>query len=202
MSAASSGPPPDGEDVWVGSSFGIGYRHVRVTPASLDEEQPLISPSDTVVCFDGRLDNREELARLRHASAAVSDAALVLAAYQEYGDGFAAHLNGDFALALFDWSRQQLLLARDVMAARSLYYCPLPGTLLFASEIKCLLADPRVSAKPDEDGLADFVLNNWVDDHRTCFKGIYSVPPGQLIVATRDGITRRAHWAFDPTREI
>lgn len=163
--------------------------------------------ASSALCFDGRLDNREDLIRLcpaavADAAGAVSDAALVLAAYERFGDGFASQLNGDFAVALIDSRRQQLLLARDVMAARALYYCPVPGAVLFASDIKSLLADPRVTAAPDEDGLADLVLNNWCDDHRTCFKGIYSVPPGHLVVASRDGIAIRPHWTFDPFREI
>ncbi len=204
MSAASC-RPVDGEDVWTRSSCGLGFRHARVTPESLAERQPLVSTSHIAVCFDGRLDNREELARAgAHASEAegvASDAAFVLAAYERFGDRFAAHLNGDFALALFDPGRRQLVLACDVMGSRCLYYCPLPGTLLFASEIKCLLADPRVSTSPDEDGLAEIVLDYWGDDHRTCFKGIYSVPPGRAVVATPDRVELREQWAFDPGRE-
>jgi asparagine synthase (glutamine-hydrolysing) len=207
MRAASSRPPSDDEDFWVCSSFGIGYQHARVTPESLAEKQPLVSPSQTAICFDGRLDNRQELTRLCpprmvESERVLSDAALVLAAYEQMGDRCASQLNGDFAFALFDSQRQQLVLARDVMAAQYLYYCPLPGTVLFASEMKSLLADPRVSASPDEDALAELILDDWCDEHRTCFKGIYSVPPGHLLVATRDHIGLREHWAFDPAREI
>jgi asparagine synthase (glutamine-hydrolysing) len=204
---AASSRPMDGEEVWSRASFGIGCRHARITPESLAEHQPLVSPSHIAVCFDGRLDNREELARAcptraREAEGGASDAALVLAAYEQFGDRFATHLNGDFALALFDSGRQQLMLACDVMASRCLYYCPLPGAVLFASEIKCLLADPRVSSSPDEDGLAEVVLDYWSDDHRTCFKGIYSVPPGRVVVATPDRLEVWEHWAFDPAREV
>jgi asparagine synthase (glutamine-hydrolysing) len=207
MTAASSRPPSDGEDFWLCSSFGIGYQHSRVTPESLTETQPLVSPSQTAICFDGRLDNREELTRFdpqRTAESArgLSDAALVLAAYEQAGDRCASELNGDFAFALFDSQRQQLLLARDVMAAQCLYYCPVDRGVVFASEIKSILADPRVSARPDEDGLAALVLDDWCDEHRTCFKGIYTVPPGHLLVATRDRIALREHWAFDPARDI
>lgn len=167
---------------------------------------PLVSPSGTVVWFDGRLDNREELTHLCPPRAAdperVCDAAFVLGAYEHFGDRFVTRLNGDFALALLDVSRQQLILARDVMAARSLYYCPLPGRLLFASEIKCILADPGVSASPDEDSLAELVLDYWCDGERTCFNGIYSVPPGQLVLASGDRIERREHWTFDPSRQV
>jgi asparagine synthase (glutamine-hydrolysing) len=207
MIAASGRQRLNGDRTFLQSSFGLGYRPDRATPESLSEIQPLVSSLGVAVCFDGRLDNRDELVRLcrppvREASQVASDAALIVAAYERFGDRFAAELNGDFALALFDAGRQQLLLARDVMAARCLYYCPLSGVLLFASEIKCLLADPRVTASPDEDGLAELVLDYWCDDSRTCFKGIYSVPPGHLLLATRDGIVVREHWAFDPAREV
>jgi asparagine synthase (glutamine-hydrolysing) len=180
----------------------------RMAAASgLPRLQPWMSPSGAVVWFDGRLDNRDDLAHLcdpplNQANCALSDARLVLAAYEHDGDRFPGQLNGDFALALLDEQRQQLILARDVMAARTLYYCPVPGAVVFASEIRSLLAHPRVSAGPDEDGLAALVLDYWCDDHRTCFKGIYSVPAGHSIVVTREGIERREHWAFDPARTI
>ena len=81
------------------------------------------STAQTLVGFDGRLDNRRELAaacglRMPGADDGLSDAAVALAAYQHLGDEFAGHLNGDFALAVFDAGRERLLLARDVMSAR------------------------------------------------------------------------------------
>jgi len=207
MSAASERPLLEGEDFWVCSSFGMGDRHDRVTPESLAEVQPFVSPSQTVVCFDGRIDNRSELARfcsteIRACERDTSDAALIAAAYERLGERCVAEINGDFALAVLDSARQQLVLARDVMSARCLYYCPLPAALLFASNIKSLLADPRIGAVPDEDGLAAYVLNNWCDDSRTCFKGIFSVPAGHMLVCTRDGMSVREHWTFDPAREL
>jgi asparagine synthase (glutamine-hydrolysing) len=74
--------------------------------------------------------------------------------------------------------------------------------MLFASEIKCLLAHPLVVAAPDEDALAELVLDSWCDEHRTCFKGIYSVSPGQSVIVRPDGIVRRTDWAFDPSAQI
>ena len=207
MTAASTRPPSDDQDVWVHSSFGLGYLHCRITPESLTETQPFVSPLQTAVCIDGRLDNRDELTSLFPSRAGESerlrsDAELIAAAYEEIGPDAISRLNGDFAVALCDSRREQLVLARDVMAAQPLYYSVVPGAVLFASEIKCLLADPRVTAQPDEDGLAALVLDDWCDPHLTCFKGIYSVPPGHLFMATRHRNLLREHWAFDPSREI
>ena len=158
------------------------------------------------VWFDGRLDNRDDLARLVRSSSfplnETSDPVFVLAAYREYREEVARHLNGDFAFAIVDETRRCAVLARDVMASQPLYYCALPGVLLFASEIKCLLAHPGVTASIDEDALAELVLDYWCDAHRTCFKGIYSVPPGYAVVATGGRVDQRAQWTFDPMRQV
>lgn len=207
LAAASTHRAVDGQDFWIGSSAGIGHQHFRVTPESLTEHQPLVSPSGIAVSFDGRLDNRQEIIdacvpTCGSRGDVCSDAALVLAAYERFAEGFVCHLNGDFALALFDSTCQRLVLARDRMGARALYYCPLPRTLLFASEIKSLLAHPSVTARPDEDALAEIVLDGYSDGHRTCFENVHSVGPGHLLIATTDGIVLRQHWDFDPAREV
>jgi asparagine synthase (glutamine-hydrolysing) len=207
LAAALAHRAVDGVDFWVGSSVGLGHQHGHVTRASLSECQPLVSPSGVAVAFDGRLDNRREILDAlsspgRSPEAARSDAALVLASYEQFGEGFAAHLNGDFALALFDTVNRRLSLARDRMGARALYYCSLPRTLLFASEIKSILAHPAVTARPDEDALAEVVLEGYTDGRRTCFQNVCSVPPGHVVVAASDGLVVRPHWDFDPSREI
>lgn len=207
LAAASRHRAIDGEDFWIGSSAGIGHQHFRVTPESLTERQPLVSPSGIAVAFDGRLDNRQEIIDVCSPNCGppadvCSDAALVLAAYERFSEAFTFHLNGDFALALFDSAHRRLMLARDRMGARALYYCQLTRTLLFASEIKSLLAHPAVTARPDEDALADIVLDGYLDGHRTGFRNVHSVCPGHVLIATADGIALRQHWDFDPAREI
>ena len=203
LSAASRHRALDGEDVWILGSFGVAHQHARNTPESLTERQPFVSPAQTVVCIDGRLDNREELASASpNAAEHTSDAALVLGAYDRNGDRFASHLNGDFAVAVFDAGRRQLLLARDVMAARPLYYCSIPGTVLFASEIKSILAHPRVTTAPELDTIAELMFDDWTDAERTCFRGVFSVPPGSMAVITCGGVVIREHWAFDPATRV
>jgi len=88
------------------------------------------------------------------------------------------------------------------MGTRPLYYCALPRALVFASEIKCILAHPEVAARVDEDALADLMLDGYTDRSRTCFHNILSVPPGHAVVATSQTIETREHWDFDPHRSI
>ena len=193
MARASSRRSVDGYGTWMDASSTIGHQHSRVTPESLTERQPLLS-SGVVISFDGRLDNREELLRTcallpPDERGTVSDPALVLAAYRELGEPCAARLAGDFAFALFDTARQRLLLARDLMAARPLFYAALPGGVVFASEMKALLAHRDIAARPDEDALADLVLNGYFDGARTWLDGVRSVPPGAVVTITPRGVT-------------
>ncbi len=196
---------PDGEEFWVQGPVGLACRLNRITPEASAEIQPLVHPSGSVLVFDGRLDNREELlARLKPSqgvSAGSPDPVFVLAAYAEFGDRFPELLVGDFALGLFDSYKQRLLLARDAMGIRPLYYTQTRDAVLFASEIKALLAHPKVVRCPNDDFLANLVIGNTQDtDGMTCFKGVASVVPAHVVVVTAQGIATRRYWDFDLNR--
>ena len=208
LSAGLSSRAVDGQEVWTQGSVGFAYQYLRITPESVAERQPFVAPSGTVVVFDGRLDNREELTLSVGGgpgpAETSSDAAVVLAAYELFGERFAEHLNGDFALALFDPHKQQLLLARDAIGVRPLYYCNLRNTFVFASEIKAILAHPEVDRRPNDDALADLLMPG---DARcrdlTCFRGIFSLVPGHLgtVTPTRRWAVRQ-YFTFDSGRSI
>ena len=208
LSAPLAHRGPDGEGRWVAGPVGLACQLLRVTPEAAHETQPVSHASGAVLVFDGRLDNREELlAQLTgrpEISAASPDPGLVLAAYDAWGEKFAERLNGDFAVGLYDPRRRQLLLARDAIGIRPLYYCHVGDTFLFASEIKAILAHPRVTARPNDHMLAHFLLGGLGCDHHdlTCFAGICSVPPGHQAVVTPAGITVRQYWDFDPSHEV
>lgn len=196
---------PDAEGVWLEESVGLGCRLLRVTPESAQEQQPLATGS-VVVVLDGRIDNREELIAGLAATgvhAQSPDPELVAAAYRAWGEQMPARLVGDFALALFDRERKSLLLARDPFGLRTLYYCQAGGALLFASQIKALLAHPDVSAAPDETSLANWFLHRrrFIGD-ATCFRDIHNLLPGHALLATCSGITARRYWDFDGVQPL
>ena len=200
---------PDGSGVWTMGPVALGCQLLRVTPESVTETQPFVHPSGNVVVFDGRLDNREELLLKLKASNNISrespDPALVLAAYHEFGDKFVEHLIGDFAIGLFDPNRQKLLLARDAIGVRPLYYYCTRDMVLFASEIKALLSHPQVSTRPNGHYLAEFLferLSGDDGDGSTFFKGVFTLPPGFAAIVTSDGLLTRQYWDFDVTRCI
>jgi asparagine synthase (glutamine-hydrolysing) len=156
------------------------------------------------IVFDGRLDNRDELlvalGRRHRVAADAPDRAFALAAYRAFGDHFAARLSGDFALGLFDPSRRTLLLARDALGVRPLYYHAARGIFLFASEIKAIVAHPAVVTRPNDDVLADYLLNLFAADDTlglTFFQDVFSVLPAHLAIVTPGRVVTRRYWDFD-----
>ena len=132
----------------------------------------------------------------------ISDGALAFECYRAFGDAFVTRLNGDFAFALWDDSTQQLLLARDLIGVRPLYYWTSGSTFIAASEIKAILAHPDVAARPDDEGLADALLGgNPHDLRRTCFRGVHRVVPGSTIIVSADRIREFRHRDFDPEKQ-
>src|SRR6185503_4097868 len=112
----------DGEDRHRSSAFAVAHQHSWVTPEEQGERQPITGRQGNVVAFDGRLDNRAELLEKLKLPREASDGSCVLAAYELWGDRFVEQLNGDFALCLYDPARPAVLLARDVIGLRPMYY--------------------------------------------------------------------------------
>jgi asparagine synthase (glutamine-hydrolysing) len=200
MSAALRHRGPDGAGRALAGSFGVACQHLWVTPEEVGELQPLTGPEGLLLAFDGRLDNRAELLPRLRVSRSASDAACVLAAYAAWGEVALERLAGDFALALYDPARHRLLLARDPIGVRPLYYVATARLFAFASEIKALLQHPDVRAEPDEDGVADYLLLGRRPVDRlagTCFAGVRALPPAHVMTVTPDGAgSARRYWDF------
>ena len=200
MSAALAHRGPDGAGHLVAGAFAVACRQLWVTPEEVGEAQPLAGPDGLVLAFDGRLDNRAELLPRLRVPRDASDAACVLAAYAARGEAALERLAGDFALALYDPARQRLLLVRDPIGVRPLYYVATPRLFAFASEIKALLRHPDVRAEPDDDGVADYLLlgRRPVDQLAgTCFAGVRALPPAHVMTVTPDGAAApRRYWDF------
>ncbi len=195
---------PDGEGLAFEGSWALGCRMMRVTPESRSETQPVQRQSGTRLVFDGRLDNRDDLIQaLRHlddVSLETPDAELAASAYDAFGLDFARHLAGDFSLAVFDRRERRLVLARDAIGIRPLYYRRTQASLRFASEIKTLLVDPDVEARPNKRLLAELLLrqlHRHDDDGSTLFEGIQGVPPAHVAIFSETQSVVRRHWDFD-----
>ena len=203
MAAALAHRGGDAYGLRLHGAAGLACHLFRVTPESAAEEQPAHRGVVSLV-FDGRLDNREELLPVLQVAQDSPDSALVLAAYAHFGDSFAERLAGDFSFGLFDSRQQQLVLGRDALGIRPLYYAEAGRTFLFASEIAAILAHPRMPRRPDEDALADFFLGtrDQFRRGRTFFAGIRTVRPGEIAVVKTSGVKFLTHWNFDPTKRL
>jgi asparagine synthase (glutamine-hydrolysing) len=205
MSAALRHRGPDGESRRVAGSAGLAHLRLWATPEEVGEVQPLAGRSHAMLVMDGRLDNRDELLGALRLPTTASDAACALAAYEAWGERFPERLNGDFALALFDERERRLLLARDAIGVRPLYYFRSDRLCAFASEIKALLVHPDIPARPDDEGLADSLLvaSRPVDRQDiTCFAGISAVVPAHVVTVTPERLGARRYWDFDRGRTI
>ena len=205
MSAALRHRGPDGEGRRMAGPFGMACQHLWVTPEEVGEIQPLSGRAGVMLAMDGRLDNRDELLPALGLPRTASDAACVLAAYDAWGQRFAERLNGDFAIAIFEEPRHRLLLARDSIGIRPLYFFRNDRLFGFASEIKALLAHPDVPTRPDDEGIADYLLisSRPVDRQEvTCFAGISALVPAHLATITPERTATRRYWDFDAGRAI
>jgi asparagine synthase (glutamine-hydrolysing) len=205
MDSALAHRAPGGGGMRIEGAVGFAHRGVAVTTEEIGERQPLAGANGVMLAWDGRLDNRSELLRPLGLPSTASDAACVLAAYGRWGEEFAPRLNGDFALALHDPAMRRLVLVRDAIGIRPLYYFHGNGIFGFGSEIKAVLAHPRVPVKADDEGLADFLMigSRPVDRQDiTCFARVSAVVPAHLVVVTPERLVARRYWDFDTGRSM
>lgn len=193
---------PDGYGFHVDD--GIGLAHARLSIIDLATgQQPMQGPDgSTWVAFNGEIFNFVELrAKLEaqgHAFRTRSDTEVILHLYQRHGDAFVEHLNGQFAIALWDAARRRLVLARDRLGIRPLYCARARGALWFASEAKALFAALPDRARLDPAGVAQ-ALALWAPmDPDTAWQGVSSLPPGHLLAIESDGRERlHRYWDWE-----
>jgi asparagine synthase (glutamine-hydrolysing) len=195
----------DGERSRVDGGVGFSCQHMWVAAEDHGSYQPIVAETGAMLMIDGRLDNRQELIAALGLDCRASDARCALSAYEAWQESFVERLDGDFAIAVFDPAAERLILARDAMGVRPLYYFHSARLVAFGSEIKALLAHPDIAARPDDEGVADFMLigSRPIDQHQsTCFQGICAVVPAHIVIVTPYGITRTRYWDFDTERQL
>jgi len=198
---------PDDRGSWVDGRIGLGHRRLSVIDLSAAGHQPMANEDGSVMLvYNGEVYNFREL-RTRHrldekghVFRSRTDSEVLIHLYEELGTEMVAELNGMFALAIWDGRRQELFLARDRYGIKPFFYQQDEGHFRFASEIKALLADPRVPRRPDLQALHDFLSFNYIPGTQTAFEGIAEIPPGHHMRVTATGETRLArYWDLDFT---
>ena len=197
---------PDVARVWTSGAVGLGHCLLAATPESVGEVQPhAAAESGLSIVFDGRLDNRQQLAeefeRARLPISAAFDAAYALAAYRCWGSDCAARLLGDFAFAVWDAGQRRLFCARDIMAQKPFYYHHGRDLFLFASEPQALLKHPAVSRRPNE-GMVGECLSVITSDADTLLADVQRLPRAHRIVVSSGGFRLDRYWDVDTGRTI
>lgn len=203
MTATMACRGPDAGGVWLGTHAAFGHRRLAVIDID-GGKQPMAVEHDgrtlLVTTYSGEVYNyrelRVELETLGHTFRTRSDTEVVLHAYLQWGEAFAERLNGMYAFALWDPRTEELLLVRDRMGIKPLYYFPTRDGVLFGSEPKAIHAHPEVSPTVDAEGLAELITFTKTPGHAV-FRGMHEVRPGHTVRVTRDGVRVHRYWALE-----
>ena len=209
----------DDEGVWASSAINdagqrvvFGHRRLSIIDTSSAGHQPMLAHDGRlVVILNGEIYNyrelRDQLTTKGHTFRTQTDTEVLLAAWAEWGEDCLPRLNGMFAFALWDDRERTLFLVRDRVGIKPLYYaqCRKPDReggqplLVFASEVKAILASGLIKAELDREALHQFLTFLWVPDPNTLFAGIKTVPPGHIVTWRDCHLTVREWWdiSFD-----
>jgi asparagine synthase (glutamine-hydrolysing) len=196
---------PDGEGHYVDGPVGLGHRRLAIIDLSPAGRQPMATEDGRfVLTYNGEVYNfrelRTELEAVGVRFHSRSDSEVVLKALACWGKAALERFNGMFALALWDSREQRLLLARDRFGVKPLYHARSGSTVLFGSEVKALLAHPKVVVRPDLEGLVEYLAFQNFFTPRTLFAGIRLLPAGswiELAVGRPEPSTPTSYWDFD-----
>jgi asparagine synthase (glutamine-hydrolysing) len=194
------GPDDAGELIFDNGRGGLGFRRLSIIDLSEAGHQPMHGCDDQLwLVFNGEIYNharlREGLQHRGHRYASRTDSETILHLYEERGPDFVHDLEGDYAIALWDARREQLLLVRDRIGVKPLYFYQKDGRFIFASEIKAILRHPAVTPDVDEGALYHYLTFLTTPAPQTLFKDIQKLPAGHMLIVKRDGsITRQQYW--------
>jgi asparagine synthase (glutamine-hydrolysing) len=198
MSAALWHRGPDDDGACLDGPVGLAHRRLSIIDLDTGQQPMWNEDRSVVVVFNGEIYDHESLRRRLeargHRFATRSDTEVIVHSYEEHGADCVSELRGMFAFALWDRRRSRLLLARDRLGIKPLYYHVGSDFVVFASEIKALLAHPRVPREVDAEGLDLYLSLRYVPGPRTLFRGISKLQPGHLMVCDEAGIHLRRYW--------
>ena len=194
---------PDGGREVLFKTVGMVYRAFHTNRESRLETQPLVSPSRHLLSWDGRLDNRGDMiSQLRDdLRGDHTDVAIVMAAYLKWGLDFLPRIIGDFVLSLWDPHTRMLLLARDPIGPRTLYYHANSERIIWSTQLGPLLDLAKIKLEINDEYIAEF-LTRLPEPSQTPYKNIYAAPPGNTVIAQNGQLRVQRFWGLDPKHEI
>jgi asparagine synthase (glutamine-hydrolysing) len=193
---------PDGIAEQSTGSVTLLFGSFHTTKESRQEQQPGTSPKGDRILWDGRLDNRPDcILDLSIATPEPTDLEIVTAAHERWGDGALPRLIGDWALSIWSPSENRLLLARDFLGARQLYYSVVDGFVAWSTILEPLIALRDGPLKLSEEYVAGW-LSEFPKSSLTPYKRIFAVPPASSVVIRQGEVAIRQFWDFDPEKRL
>ncbi|HWR17306.1 MAG TPA: asparagine synthase (glutamine-hydrolyzing) [Terriglobales bacterium] len=192
---------PDDGGVFVGPGIGLGHRRLSIIDVA-GGHQPLSNEDGTIwVLLNGEIYNyndlRADLLARGHRFATNSDTEAIVHLYEQYGESCFERLRGMFAIALWDSNKRVLILARDRVGKKPLFYTADKENVVFGSELKVLLAaDPKRKYDVDLEALSDYFSLGYVPAPKTIYRGVRKVLPGHFVVVSRDGLREKSYWTL------
>jgi asparagine synthase (glutamine-hydrolysing) len=189
---------PDDGGVFVGPGIGLGHRRLSIVDLA-GGHQPMSNEDGKIwVLLNGEIYNypelRAELLSRGHRFATNSDTEAIVHLYEDYAEGCFAKLRGMFSIAIWDSQRRKLVLARDRVGKKPLFYAADRERILFGSELKALLASDTLAKDIDERALSDYFSFGYIPAPKTIYRSVRKVMPGHYLVAGADGVKETRYW--------
>lgn len=196
------GPDDSGEEIFRFSScqrIGLGQRRLAIQDLSANGHQPFHSNDNKViVVFNGEIYNFQSLRKEISGYSFISscDTEVIVAAYQKWGMSFLNHIEGMFSIALFDREKELLLLARDRMGKKPLYYSWDETDFIFGSTLKPLMEYPGFAKSVNKKVLPRYLFNRYISSEDCIFENVHKVAPGQMLVFDGNKVESRKYWCL------
>ena len=200
---------PDDEGVFVGPGIGLGFRRLSIIDL-VGGHQPLSNEDGSIwVMLNGEIYNypelRNKVLEKGHKLATRSDTETIVHLYEEYGEDCFAQLRGMFAIVIWDSRERKLLLARDRVGKKPLFYAANQQRVVFGSELKALLAADGLSREMDPQALCDYFSFGYIPAPKTIYRSVRKILPGHYLMVTKDGSVReKSYWklSFGETEDL
>ena len=198
MLQAISHRGPDDQGVYCTRNVGIGARRLSIIDLGGGHQPICNEDASCWVAYNGEIYNflslRHNLIARGHTFKTLCDTEVIVHAYEEYGLDFVKYFNGMFAFALWDSSRQRLVLARDRIGIKPLYYAETDRSLIFASEVKSILRYPGFHSAANLNSLDNLLTFEYNPDQESLFLNVKKVPAGNLAIVERGGLRLQRYW--------
>jgi len=192
---------PDEEGHFINKNTGLGMRRLSIIDIK-GGQQPIYNEDKTIclIC-NGEIYNylelRENLEKRGHNFSTNSDTEVIVHLYEEYEQGFVRYLRGMFAIAIYDLNREKLLLVRDRLGIKPLYYAYQKGVFLFASELKAILEYPGIDKQISLKAVSDYLTYLYIPAPDTIFDGIYKLMSANMLILSNGDISLKQYWDVD-----